>query len=129
MTRASTPGSLSTSTALVCRSMSSATSRASNENHALFRDRALRLVLGAEQHLVVGGARGDHREAVLGLIDRDIEDDGARRLDHLADRVVKVGRILDAQPERAKGLGELDEIRQGGSVALGIAAAMQQFLP
>ena len=66
-----------------------------HQHHAFFRDRAFRLVLGAEQHLAMGGARGDHREAVLGLVDHDIEDECARRLDHLADRVVEIGGVGD----------------------------------
>src|SRR5260370_41335179 len=125
MTRASTPGSLSTRTAIVWRSVASVISgprafrppaartaelqsRPSHEHHALLRDRALRLVLGAEQHLVMGCARGDHREAVLGLIDGDVEDHLARRLDHLADRAIDLLGPLDAEPDRAKRLRELD---------------------
>src|ERR1044071_10227385 len=88
MTRASTPGSLSTSTAIVWRAVWSLTGSASDQNHPLLGHRLLRLVLGAEQHLVVRRARRDHREAVLGLVDHDVEDHGPRRLDHLADRVV-----------------------------------------
>jgi hypothetical protein len=69
--------------------------RISNENHALLRDRLLGLVLGAEQHLVVGRARRDHRVTILCLIDHDIEDHGAIDRQHLADRRIDFGRALD----------------------------------
>src|SRR3954454_23468105 len=101
MTRASTPGSLSTSTAIVCRSTAS-TARASHQHHAFFRDRPLGLVLGAEQHLVVGGAGGDHREAVLGLIDNHVEHDGARRLNHPVYRIVEFVGPLDPPSDRTE---------------------------
>src|SRR5215472_15899095 len=125
MTRASTPGSLSTSTAIVWRSIVSLSGngRASDEDHALFGYRLFRLVGRAEQHLVMRRARRDHREAVLRLVDHDIEDDSARLLEHLLDRVIQFVRPLDAQTLRAEGIGELDEIRQRRRVALGIAAA------
>src|SRR5262249_18841684 len=87
MTRASTPGSLSTRTAMAYRTRS-ASPGVSNENHALLRDRLLGLVLGAEQHLVVGGTGGDHREAILRRIDCDVEDHRAVGRQHLADRRV-----------------------------------------
>src|SRR6516165_1760254 len=105
MTRASTPGSLSTRTAIACRS-SSATPGVSNENHALLRDRLLGLVLGPEKHLVVGGTRGDHREAILRRVDRDVEDNGAINRQHLADRRVDLVRPLDPHPDRTKGFGQ-----------------------
>src|SRR6516165_11200794 len=109
MTRASTPGSLSTRTAIACRS-SSATPGGSNENHALLRDRLLGLVLGPEQHLVVGGTGGDHREAILGRVDRDVENYGAVNREHLADRRVDFSRALHPQPDRTEGFRQLDEI-------------------
>src|SRR5690242_10390701 len=101
MTRASTPGSLPTSTAIVCRSVGS-TARALDQNHAFFRDRPFGLVLGAEQHLVMGGAGRDHRKAVLGLIDDDIEHDRARRVDHPVYRVVEFVGPLDPLSDRAE---------------------------
>src|SRR6266446_6441921 len=104
ITRARTPGSLSTRTAMVCRSIVSllAKRRASDEHHALFRDRLFRLVGGAEQHLVMGGARGDHREAVLRLVDDDVEDHRLGRIDHLGDRVIDLVRPLDPPADRAE---------------------------
>src|SRR3954454_1703821 len=108
MTRASTPGSLSTSTAIVWRSVTS-TLRASDQHHAFFRDRPLGFVLGAEQHLVMGGAGRDHREAVLDLIDDDIEHHCARRVDHPAYRAVEFVGPLDPPSDRAERIGQLDE--------------------
>src|SRR5437763_2017764 len=107
MTRAKTPGSLSTRTATVWRSIVSLSGkcRASHENHALFGYRLLRLVGRAEQHLVMRRARGDHREAVLRLIDNDIEDDRARLCDHLQDCVVEFFRPLDPPSGRAERVG------------------------
>src|SRR5438105_14118623 len=127
MTRAKTPGSLSTRTATVWRSIVSlsGTCRASHENHALFGYRLFRFVGRAEQHLVMRRTRGDHREAVLRLIDDDVEDDGARFRDHLQDCVVEVVRPLDPPSRRAEPVGELDEIGQRRGVAFGIAPAMQ----
>src|SRR4029077_5712667 len=119
MTRARTPGSLSTRTAIACRSRS-ATPGVSNENHALLRDLLLGLVLGAEQHLVVSGTGRDHRETVLRLIDHDIENHGTNDRQHLADRRIELIRALDPQPDRAKRLRELDEVRKSGGIALGI---------
>src|SRR3954454_13214127 len=116
MTRASTPGSLSTSTAIVWRSVTS-TLRASDQHHAFFRDRPFGLVLGAEQHLVMGGAGRDHREAVFDLIDDDIENHGARRADHPAYGIVEFVGPLDAPSDRAERVGQFDEI--GQSLAIG----------
>src|SRR6267378_728133 len=107
MTRARTPGSLSTRTAMACRSRS-ATPDVSNQNHALLRDRLPGLVFGAEEHLVVRRTGRDHREAVLRLIDYDVENHGTVDRQHLADRRVEVSRALDPQPDRAERLGELD---------------------
>src|SRR5712691_6338525 len=97
------PGSLSTRTAMACRS-SSATSGVSNQNHALLRDLLLGLVLGAEQHLVVRRTGRDHREAVFRLIDHNIENHGAVDRQHLADRLIELIRALDPQPDRTKRL-------------------------
>src|ERR1051326_5341279 len=107
MTRANTPGSLSTRTATVWRSIVSLSGngRASHQDHALFGYRLFRLVGRAEQHLVMRRARRDHREAVLRLVDDDIEDDRARFLDHLQDRAVALVRPLDASPGRAARAG------------------------
>src|SRR5205085_6445776 len=102
MTRARTPGSLSTSTAIVCRSIS--VTRASDEHHAFFGDRFLGLVLGPEQHLVMCRTRRDHRKAILGRVDRDVEDERAVGVQHLADRVVELRWILDPPPDRAEGV-------------------------
>ena len=54
---------------------------------------------------------------------------GLRRLDHLLDRGVEIGRVGAADAMRAVGLGELDEVGQRIGVALGIAAAVQELLP
>ena len=89
------------------------------------------LSVGAEQHLVMRRARGDHREAVLRLVDRDIERSPRPAIvEHLARsrRRARPGSRR-AQPDGAERLGQLDEIGQRRGVALGIAAAMQQFLP
>src|SRR5215469_18086278 len=127
MTRASTPGSLSTRTAMACRSKS-ATLVNSDENHALLGDRLLGFVLGAEQHLVVGRTGRDHWETVLGLIDRDIEDHCTVDRQHLLDSSVELCRALGPQSDCAEGFGQLDKIGKGRRIALGISAAMQQFL-
>src|SRR5437660_11658304 len=108
MTRASTPGSLSTSTAIVCRSIP--VTYASDKHHAFLGDRFFGLVLGPEQHLVMGCARGDHRKAILGRVDRDVENECALGVQHLADRIVELRRILDPASGRAEGVGKLDEI-------------------
>src|SRR5437867_3878016 len=82
---------LSTRMAMVCRSTvivgapAGPKGMASDQHHAFFGDR-LGLVLRPEQHLVVGGARRDHREAVLLLVDAAIDDDRPGRGDHLGDR-------------------------------------------
>src|SRR5947207_5738641 len=112
MTRPNTPGSLPTRTATVWRSIVSLSGngRASHENHALFGYRLFRLVGRAEQHLVMRRARGDHRETVLRLVDDNVEDDRARLLDHLQDRVIEFVRPLDPPSRRAERVGELDEI-------------------
>src|SRR5437588_4432570 len=47
---------------------------ASDEHHAFFGDRSLGLVLGPEQHLVMCRTRRDHRKAILGRVDRHVED-------------------------------------------------------
>src|SRR6516162_2908537 len=109
MTRASTPGSLSTRTAMACRSKS-ATLVYSDENHALLGNRLLDFVFGAEQHLVVGSTGRDHRETVLGLIDRDIEDHRTVDREHLLNNSVELRRALGPQSDRAKGFGQLDKI-------------------
>src|ERR1700736_1767565 len=128
MTRARTRGSLSTRTAMACRSRS-ATPGVSNENHALLRYRLLGLVFGAKEHLVVSRTGRDHREAVLRLIDHDIEYHGTIDRQHFPDRRIEISRALDPQPDRAKRLRQLDEVGECGGVALGVAAAMQQLLP
>src|SRR4051812_29837249 len=51
------------------------------------------LVLGTEDHLIVRGTRGDHREAVLLRVHRDVGDHRAVGCQHLADHVVD---LLDA---------------------------------
>src|ERR1700676_4345344 len=140
MTRASTPGSLSTSTAMVCfwiptvlltlgslrgarrlggrplrlldedRDLEMAWAPL-DEDHAVFRYRLARLlVLGPEQHLVVTRPRWDHREAVLRLIDLDVDDHGPVDADHLPDDTVDLVRPGGAQADRPEGLGELHEI-------------------
>src|ERR671927_220657 len=113
------PGSLSTSTAIVWRSMLLAAPlmagfparllATSHQHHALFGDRLLRLVLGAEQHLVVRRARGDHREAVLELVDAAIDDHRLVNGEHLLDHVVDLRDLAGAQADRAERLGEPHE--------------------
>src|ERR1051326_5012757 len=72
----------------------------------------------AEDHLVVGAARRDHREAVLRRIDHAIEDHRTVRPEYLPDRGVELGRIRAADADAMVRLGELDEIRQRFGVAL-----------
>ncbi|CAH2600075.1 protein of unknown function [Rhodovastum atsumiense] len=86
-------------------------------------------VLAAQDHFVMGRARGDHRVAVFLLVDGDIGDHRPVRGDHGADHVVQFVGRPGAQPDHAVGLGELHEIGQRGRVALRVAAAVQQFLP
>src|SRR5258708_10904448 len=123
MTRASTPGSLSTSTAMACRSIS--VTRASDEHHAFFRDGLRGLVLRPEQHLVMGRARRDHRKAILGRVDRDVADECAIGVQHLTDRIVELRRLLDPPPDRAEGLRQLHEIWKRRGKALPITDAVQ----
>src|SRR5690348_2966359 len=127
MTRASTPGSLSTNTAIVCRSISA--TGTSDEHHAFFRDRLFGLVFGPEQHFIVGGTRRDHREAIFRRVDGDVEDERAVGLQHLTDRIVELARVLDPAADSPECLRQFDEVGERRRVALGITAAMQQFLP
>src|SRR5215813_13886488 len=100
MTRASTPGSLSTRTDKVCCSIGSAfamTRLEEGESSRLHHDLAflgdgvLRIDAGVpEQHLVVRAARRNHREAVFVRVDHAVEDHRARRIDHLTDGVVEL---------------------------------------
>src|SRR3546814_1232105 len=69
------------------------------QHHAFLRDRLADPVLRAEQHLVVRGARGDHRVAVLFLHDHAVEHHGARRLDHLHDLVVELAGLVAADAD------------------------------
>ena len=90
----------------------------------------LLLVLGPEQHLVVRRARGDHREAILQLVDhRRRRCTAPVDRQHLLDDAIDVVGLVRAQAHRAERLGELDEIRQRRGVALAVAAAMHQLLP
>src|SRR5262245_26791897 len=130
ITRASTPGSLSTSTDNVRGSMVSVLSIGSHHHLAFFGDGVLRVDAGiAEQHLVMRTSRRDHREAVLRRIDDAIENHRLGRVDHLADGVIEVAGPFAADADRMIGLRQLHEIRQGMHVALGITAAVQQLLP
>src|SRR5262249_60083740 len=101
------PGSLSTSTAMVWRSTSA--TRPSDKHHSLLGDRFLGFVLGTQQHFVVSRARWDHRETILLWVHGNIENHGAIDRQHLSDRVVDFGRVLDTPPDRAEGVGELYE--------------------
>src|SRR5262245_788214 len=121
------PGSLSTSTATVCRSTSA--TRPSDKHHSLLGDRFLGFVLGTQQHFVVSRARRDHRETILLWVYRNIENHGAVDRQHLDHCAVDLGRVLDTPPDRAEGVSELYEIGQRRGIALGVAAAVQQFLP
>src|ERR1700689_4648820 len=127
MTRASTPGSLSTSTAMVCFStvslMVTACPGRSDEHHALFGNRAgSLLVRGPQQHLIMRRARGDHREAVFRRIDRDIGDDRLVGGQHLLDDAIDVAWLLGAQPYGAEGFSQFDEIGQRRGVAFAVTA-------
>ena len=101
--------------------------QASDQHLSSFAD----LIAGdlAEDHLVVGGARRDHREAVLGLFDAAIEQHGLGRVDHFEDRIVQLRRIIAADAMAAIGLGQLHEIGQAFGIGMRIALAMQQLLP
>src|SRR5438045_1158900 len=96
MTRARTPGSLSTSTAMVCRSIS--VTRASDEHHAFFGDRSLRLALGPYQH------RG---------FARDVDDDriGMGDLDAHCRRQTISHRAQTARGHPAVRLFKFEELR------------------
>ena len=73
--------------------------------------------------------RRDHREAILLLIDKAVEDDGLRRFDHLHDRRIELRWIRAADAVPTIGLGQLDEVRKRFRVALRIAPAVQKLLP
>src|SRR6266581_9017679 len=91
MTRASTPGSLSTVTTMVWDSISASfwimfipTSAGLNHHFAFFGN--LRLLFGIRKnHLVMRRARRDHRIAILVRVDADIEDHWPVHRDHLRD--------------------------------------------
>ena len=74
-------------------------------------------------------ARRDHRKAILGFGNDAIENHRSRRIDHLHDRIIELGRIRAANAHPAIGFREFHEIGQRVRVALCIASAMQQFLP
>src|SRR3984885_3555530 len=80
-------------------------------------------------HFVMRLPRGNHREAVLFLIDEAVEDDGPGRFDHLHDRRVELRWIRTAYPMGAIGLGQLDEVGQRIGVALRIAPPVEKLLP
>src|SRR5690242_12641269 len=115
MTRASTPASFSTSTAIVAARMSLSVgsgmdpgpegagesgrdhraagrkSSASDEDLALVRDAGdAAFLLRPQDHLVMRRAGRDHREAVFLLVHRDVGDDGLVDRDHLPDHAIEV---------------------------------------
>src|SRR5262249_5544106 len=131
MTRASTPGSLSTRTDSVWRSVAGFfISMASHHHFALFGDRVLEINRGvAEQHLVMRPAGRDHREAVLRGIDHAIEDHRAIGLEHRADRIIELGGLGAADTDAMVGLGELDEVRPCLRLPIPIAPTLTQPFP
>ena len=78
--------------------------RSSDQDHAFFRDRPRRLVFGRQQHLVVCRTRGDHREAVLGLVDTDIDEHRPVDRNHLRDDAIDCGRLGTAHADTAEGI-------------------------
>ena len=101
ITRARTPGSLSTRTDIMCRSITlvSFMMRSlrqpvgpgrSDQHHSFLGHRLFRLVFRAEQHIIMRRARRDHREAVLFLGDTDISNHRPGRIQHLGDHIVKL---------------------------------------
>src|SRR5882724_9411953 len=70
------------STVIAGSSARSGPKATSDQHHAFFGDR-LGLVPRPEQHLIVGRARRDHREAVFLLVDAAVDDDRAGRGNHL----------------------------------------------
>src|SRR3569623_3744762 len=101
-----------------------------HQHLAFFGDGIFQLLGGvAEQHLVVGAARRDHREAVFRRVDHAVAQHRPVDIDHLLDRMVEIARLLAANADGVHRLGELDEVRQRLRLAFRIAAAVQQFLP
>src|ERR671913_2016139 len=109
MTRASTPGSLSTSTESVWlstvsflamndlvmkmsrRTREPAATTGSDQHLAFLGHRVLDALTGIPQdHLIVGTAGRDHGEAVFRRIDHAVEDHRLVDIDHFPDRIVEV---------------------------------------
>src|SRR5258708_31051078 len=119
MTRASTPGSLSTVTTMVWDSMCVSfwimfipTSPWLNHHFAFFGN--LGLFFGIRKdHLVMRRAGRDHGIAILVRVDADIEEHRPVHREHLLDLAVELVRLLGAYSHRAIGFRELDEIGQG----------------
>ena len=101
MTRARTPGSLSTRTddGVCC---DAASCRAHTSTMPSSDTGLAGAVVGAEQHLVVRRAGRDHREAVLGLVDQHVDDDRLLDVDHLLDHLVELGRLVQRSPTAPK---------------------------
>ena len=72
------------------------------------------LVHVGQNHLIMRLARGNHRQAVLRLVDQTIEHDRIRTVDHLQDRLIELGGVRTANAMHAIGLRQLDEIGQRG---------------
>ena len=51
-----------------------------------------RFMLRPQQHLVMRGTAGDHREAVFRLVHRDIGDHRGRAIQHRVDDVIQLHR-------------------------------------
>src|SRR5260370_31959169 len=131
MTRASTPGSLSTRTERVWRSVAGFfISMASHHHLAFLGGSVLEALRGvAEQHLVMRAAGRDHRKAIFGRIDHAVEDHRAIDREHFSDPGIELVRFCAADADAMIRLGELDKIRQRLGVALRVAPAVQQLLP
>ena len=104
-------------------------SGALDEHHPVFGALLELAMLGPQLHLVVRGAGRDHRKDVLLLVDEDVGDHRARRLDHRLDHAVHLLGPARPEPGRPEGLRELHEIGQRIHVALGIAPAVEELLP
>ena len=75
-------------------------------------------------------ARGDHREAVLGLLHPAVEDHRPRRMSIIW-RILASSSpgLVGADAHAAIGLGQLHEVGQAVGIGVAVALAVQQLLP
>src|SRR5260370_7621980 len=113
MTRASTPGWLSTRTESVWRSVAGFFINMTSHHHLAFLgDCGLEVLRGvAEQHFIMRPAGRDHREAVLGRIDHAVADHRAIDREHFSYRCIHLLPFSAPHSHPLIGSRHLDEVR------------------